>query len=103
MKLPPFGKNIQRRANNEIRVYVGSDAWSVATRQITRNKLILPAGSMPDEFTWPVSGYDVLIVACGAILETTVRRLALVLLRHGAKKVVVADDEITIFYPEAVG
>jgi hypothetical protein len=98
MKHPPYGRELASRLsfNNPpflVAVCVGMDAWKRAKEQLNNpndfHALVMPPEHSPDEYIWPVSDQLVVIdVACGPT-DDQLRKLAIILLQHGAETVTV--------------
>ena len=84
-----------RRAFSEIRVYTGVRAWRLranhAAAMPDRAMLLLPPGDPPEIYSWPVVGYEVLVIDTGGTPENMLRKLAYRLLCDGARVVRIVD------------
>ena len=81
-------------------IYTGTGAWREAKAKPS-NTLVLPDGECPDLFTWPVAGYQVLIVRTSALDSETLLSLARALLRARAKSVTAINSgPLVDFIPE---
>ena len=86
-KMVPFGRDYPewRRTtkNHGIRVYLGEDSWTARNRYIDIATnwgkeenlyialcLVVPRGTDPREFQYPVKNHEVLLVECGQNLES---------------------------------
>lgn len=90
-KLPPFGHTVPGDCH-EVRIYVGTEAWTKATHcYVNFGRMLLPDGEPPESYSWPVAGRDALIFQVGEINDDIVRRLVRECLRQGAGVVRVFD------------
>ena len=73
----------------------GRDAWEQAAKTLTWGHLVmvLPPGECPNQFEWPVTGLDVVVLVAGDIDRTTLEALGTELVRVGSYLVVVCDPE----------
>lgn len=93
-RLPPYGAALARDLMagrvpwNDARIYVGADAWDRAKRHTaSAPRLLLPPGDSPDHYRWPVEGCQVWVIAAGTVADSTLLRLAELLLDAGAEVV----------------
>jgi hypothetical protein len=99
MKYPPYGKQAKAHGG-EIRIYIGSIAWKNARirNRYCGDALVMPDGELPECFSWPVHGADVLVLQAGALDLSIIPRLANVLAHAGATIVrAVYGEEMTIY------
>lgn len=95
MKLPPYGREFRtaRQARQYVNpwVFAGPRAFELAARR-GPGRLVLPAGDDPSVFDWSlVRGLDVVVRWPGASVPE-VGQLGALLVRAGARSVLVLDD-----------
>jgi hypothetical protein len=74
-KLPPYGKQLlsllerKGRLQNDIFLFIGEQAWQKGSNFSNRGQavLVLPSNETPELYTWPVRGYDVLVIVTSLI------------------------------------
>ncbi len=104
-RLPPFGKPLAdalragRVPANDIRLYIGVDAWTAAERHTaSAPKLVLPPGEPPDSFSWPVQGCSVWVIQAGDASDHQLLTLTQTLLDAGAEVVRVSQGiDLAVF------
>ena len=107
MKFPPYGKPIAERLRyrnepDHLVVCIGLDAWKRAKEWNAAPNdcpaIVMPAGTDPQAYTWPVSGQLVVVdVACGPT-DKQLRELAAVLLAYDADVItIVSRDGLNVF------
>lgn len=108
MKLPPYGRELASRLRFgnppfHIALCVGLDDWKRA-REWTAcpndvHALVLPAGTDPRLYVWPVRDQLVVIDAACGPSDADLSDLATVLLAYGAQAVtVVSRDRLNEFH-----
>jgi hypothetical protein len=95
MTLPPFARLAEKYSvSTELRIYAGSNpqAWDVARlRNSGGPAVLLPAGDDFNDYKWPVSGREVLMLLLGPFDQ--VQNFAAHLLAQGALVVRVLRGE----------
>jgi len=100
MKLPPFAKQLNPGAR-EIWIYCGSNPWRAAKFRSARKLpvLLLPPDKQPDQFRWPVSGKEVLMIQQGDFEVQKIPAFANLLFGYGAAVVrAVYGDGLVVCY-----
>jgi len=96
---PPYSKSLTSyvSANEdsivEVRIIVGFQAWEYAKTDEARPRLLLPPGTSPDEYSWPVRNVECLVLRVGNISESILLSLARRLLISGSPVVRVLDKK----------
>ena len=102
-RLPPFGRIENRPAwfiNNPVRIYVHD--WDAAKADIADDMaaMVLPYGTSPSDYRWPVRGRDCIVVADNAPANI-VAALGSELIAYAARLVVMdydPDQPLAIFH-----
>ena len=60
MRLAPYGKAVTKTSN--LFIFAGPDSWDRAKQRNPGNALVLPDGSEPASYKWPVHGLEVMLI-----------------------------------------
>lgn len=117
--LPPYGKLLMLRLQaghtpkKDVFVFIGFHAWQRALAfQDKQTILVLPFGSEPENYHWPVNGLSLLVfdtsdLQAEAFLQlnqNTIRKTAYVLLAAGARivRVILSNHQLVVFRGETI-
>lgn len=87
--LPPFGRQyLNLHPDFGVRVAIGFGAWDFANTAGPGRVMVLPAGTSPTTFRWPVNGQPALVYELGALDDDQLAAMAGALLAAGSPSVV---------------
>lgn len=97
---PPFGTLLNQaiklgvKPEYSIYIFCGKDAWQEARTWIKKSgiALCLPADDSPIEYNWIADDLRFVIYDTGEVAKYTLRELALLLLKKGAKSVTIFSE-----------
>ncbi len=84
-RLAPYGKTVT--ASSNLFIFAGPDAWDSAQQRKKGNAMVLPEGSEPASYRWPVHGLEVMLIWKNATREA-VLEFGEHLIRSGSSLVV---------------
>lgn len=106
--LPPFGKQyLNLHPDSGVRVAIGFGAWDFANAARPGRVMVLPAGTSPTTFRWPVNGQPALVHELGPVDDDQLAAMARALLAAGAPSVValrhslLATSDCRVFFEAA--
>lgn len=100
MKTPPFAELMQAfiklsiEYKTHITIFCGKSAWKSAKDYISHGSLALclPPADNPEDYSWPVNGFNIILFDTGSMSLLGLKRAAYSLLKGGAKLVHIYSD-----------